>query len=102
LNKNLAVIPVILVFLAIFIPLTSSSPDGLERVIANIGGVENEPFWKGVMSDYTVATIADPYVSTLLAGVFGTLMVLFAGFLLGKAMMHKETENPEFEVKRRR
>jgi hypothetical protein len=102
LNKNLAVIPVILVFLAIFIPLASSSPDGLERVIANFGGAENEPFWKGVMSDYTIATIADPYVSTLLAGVFGTLLVLCAGFLLGKAMMPKETENPEVKVKRRR
>lgn len=101
-NKNLAIISIILVFLAIFIPLASSSPDGLERVIANFGGAENEPFWKGVMSDYTIAAIADPYVSTLLAGVFGTLMVLFAGFLLGKAMIPRETENPEFKVKRRR
>ena len=101
-NKNLAIIPVILIFLAIFIPLASSSPDGLEQVIANFGGTENEPFWKGIMSDYTIAAIANPDVSTLLAGVFGTLMVLLAGFLLGKALMPKETENSELKVKRRR
>ena len=94
-NKFLAVIAVILIFLAVFIPLASSSPDGLERVIENFGVAEHEPFWNGLMSDYAIAAIADPYVSTLLAGVFGTFMVLLAGFLLGKALSPKNLETRE-------
>ena len=94
-NKYLAVIAAIVVLLAIFIPLASSSPDGLERVIKTFGVVEHEPFWNGIMSDYAIEAIGDSYVSTFLAGVFGTLMVLLAGFLLGKAMTPKNTKVPE-------
>jgi hypothetical protein len=94
-NKHLALVAAIVVFLAVFIPLASSSPDGLERVAENFGVAEHEPFWNGVMSDYAIAAIADPYVSTLLAGVFGTFMVMLAGFLLGKAMTPKNPKVPE-------
>jgi cobalt/nickel transport protein len=89
-KKHLAVVTVILVFLAVFIPLASSNPDGLERVVENFGVEENAPVWNGIMFDYTIAAIGDPYVSTLLAGVFGTLMVLLAGFLLGKVITPKK------------
>jgi hypothetical protein len=85
-KKHLAVIALIVVFLAVFIPLASSNPDGLERVVENFGVEEYAPFWNGLMSDYAIAAIADPYISTLLAGVFGTFLVLLAAFLLGKAM----------------
>ena len=88
-KKHLAVIALIVVFLAVFIPLASSNPDGLERVAENFGVEEHAPFWNGLMSDYAIAAIADPYVSTLLAGIFGTLMVLLAGLLLGKVMTPK-------------
>jgi len=88
-NKHLAVIAAIMVFLAVFIPLASSSPDGLERVVETFGVEEHTPFWNGIMSDYAIEAIADPYVSTLLAGVFGTLLVLLAGLLLGKMMKPK-------------
>jgi len=89
-NKHLAVVGAIMIFLAVFIPLASSSPDGLERVVENFGVEEGAAIWNGVMSDYTITAIADPYVSTLLAGVFGTLMVLLAGFLLGKVITPKK------------
>jgi hypothetical protein len=94
-NKRLAVIAAILVFLAVFIPLASSSPDGLERVVENFGVAEQAPLWNGVMSDYAIATIGNPYVSTLLAGIFGTMMVLLAGFLLGKTLTPKNNKAPE-------
>jgi hypothetical protein len=41
------------------------------------------------MSDYAIAAIGNPYVSTLLAGVLGTFMVLIVAFLLGKAITPK-------------
>ena len=89
-NKHLSVIAAIMVFLAVFIPLASSSPDGIEKVVETFGVEEYAPFWNGIMSDYAVESIADPYVSTLLAGVFGTLMVLLAAFLLGKVITPKK------------
>jgi hypothetical protein len=89
-----AVVAAIMVFLAVFIPLASSSPDGLERVVENFGVEEAVPIWNGVMSDYTIAAIANPYVSTLLAGILGTLMVLVAGFVLGKVITPKK-QTPE-------
>jgi cobalt/nickel transport protein len=94
-NKHLAVVAAIVIFLAVFIPLASSSPDGLERVAENFGVAEQTPLWNGIMSDYAIAAVSDPYVSTLLAGVFGTLMVLLAGFLLGKAMTPKNPKKPK-------
>jgi hypothetical protein len=94
-SKHLAVIAAIVVFLAVFTPLASSSPDGLERVVETLGVAEHEPFWSGIMSDYAIAAIENPYVSTLLAGVFGTFMVLLAAFLLGKAMAPKSPKVSE-------
>jgi cobalt/nickel transport protein len=93
-NKHLVVIATIMVFLAVFIPLASSSPDGLERVAENFGVAEQAPIWSGIMSDYAIAAIQNQYVSTLLAGVFGTLMVLLVGFLLGKTIAPKNPKVP--------
>jgi hypothetical protein len=94
-NKRLAVIAAILVFLAVFIPLASSSPDGLERVVENFGVAEQTPLWNGVITDYAIAAIGNPYVSTVLAGIFGTMMVLLAGLLLGKTLTPKNNKAPE-------
>ena len=93
-NKRLAVIAAIMVFLAVFIPLASSSPDGLERVAENFGVAEQAPIWNGIMSGYAISAIQNQYVSTLLAGVFGTLMVLLVGFLLGKTIAPKNPKVP--------
>ena len=85
-----AVVIAIMVFLAVFIPLASSSPDGLERVVENFGIEEATPIWNGVMSDYTIAAIANPYISTLLAGILGTLIVLVSTYLLGMVIGTKK------------
>lgn len=85
----------IVAFLAVFIPLASSSPDGLERVVETFGVAEQAPIWSGIMSDYAFAAIVNPYLSTLMAGIFGILMVLVAGYLLGKAMTPKNPNTPE-------
>lgn len=90
-KKYLVAIALILVFLAIFTPFASSSPDGLEKVAETLGIEEHEPVWKGIMSNYSVESVADPYISTLLAGASGTLMVLFAAFILGTAIVKKPT-----------
>ena len=88
-KKYFAVIALIMVFLVILIPFASSNPDGLEKVAATFGVEEHQPFWNGLMFDYSVGAIGNPYISTLIAGVFGILMVLLATFLLGKAIAPK-------------
>jgi hypothetical protein len=88
-SKHVAVIVAILVFLAFLIPFASSNPDGLERVVETYGMEESSSFWNGIMSDYAISAITDPYISTLLAGAFGTLLVLAAAFLLGKVISPK-------------
>jgi len=82
-KKFLAVIVLLVVFLAVFIPFASSNPDGLEKVAASLGVEESGSFWKGLMSNYSVAVFKDPYVSTLVAGVLGALLVLAASLALG-------------------
>ncbi len=91
-KKYLAAIAVFTIFLAVFIPLASSDPDGLEKVAETMGVEEHEPVWGGLMSDYSVAIVENPYLSTLLAGVFGTLMVLFSALILGKAVRQKKPD----------
>ncbi len=82
-KKFLAVVVLLVVFLAVFTPFASSNPDGLEKVAQSLGVHESEPFWKGLMSGYSVEAFKDPYVSNLLAGVFGVLLVLAASLALG-------------------
>jgi hypothetical protein len=89
-KKHLSVIAGIMFFLAVFSPLASSSPDGLERVVENFGIQETAPIWNGIMSDYAIAAIANPYISTLIAGILGTLMVLVATYLLGMVIETKK------------
>jgi len=77
---------IILFCLAILIPFASEAPDGLERVVEALGIEEHEPAWKGLMPDYTLPTIDNPYLSTILAGTFGVLLVLGVAFVVGMAI----------------
>jgi len=90
-KKILAAVSSILIFLAVFIPFASSNPDGLEKVANTMGVEEPEPAWKGIMQDYSAIT-GNPYVSTLIAGVLGTLIVLAATFILGKAVTSRKLQ----------
>lgn len=88
-RKQLGVIVLIVVFLLVFVPFASSNPDGLEKVASTFGAEEHQPFWSGLMADYSVGVVGNSYVSTVLAGVFGAFMVLLVALLLGKAMAPK-------------
>ena len=95
-KKYLTATAMVIVFLAVFIPFASNSPDGLQRVATSLGIEEPAPAWHGLMGDYSVNALGDTYVSTLAAGVLGTLMVLVASFILGAAITRRNqtaTEN---------
>jgi uncharacterized membrane protein len=72
--------------LALFIPLASTFPDGLESVAETIGIEVREPLWRGVMPHYSVALINNAYVSTLISGLLGIMLVLAVAFIVGKAL----------------
>ncbi|MEM3459559.1 MAG: PDGLE domain-containing protein [Candidatus Bathyarchaeia archaeon] len=78
-----------LVCLAILIPFASNAPDGLESVAETLGIEKHEPIWSGLMPDYSIPAIDNPYLSTLLAGIAGVFLVLGVTFLLGKTITKK-------------
>jgi ABC-type sulfate transport system permease component len=92
-KKYIAGTILVFVFLAAFIPFASSSPDGLRKVASSLG-VNEQPFWQGFMSNYSVSALGNTYVSTLLAGFFGIVFVLTATLALGKAITKRsQTKN---------
>ena len=88
-KKALVFVGLVLVSLAVLLPFASNSPDGLEKATGTFGVQQQTPIWQGLMPDYSVAALGNSYVSTLLAGIFGTLMVLLTTLLLGKVMAPK-------------
>jgi ABC-type sulfate transport system permease component len=95
LKKILLAVTLIVVFLIVFIPFASSNPDGLEKVALTYGAQEQGNVWNGLITDYSLPSIGNQYVSTLVAGIFGVTMVLVSGLLIGKFMMPKAKENQE-------
>jgi ABC-type Fe3+ transport system permease subunit len=85
-KKIFIILTLILVSLAVLLPFASSNPDALEKVTSNYNVQEQTPVWQGIMPDYSVAIFGDSYVSTLIAGSVGTLIVLAAALLIGKSM----------------
>jgi cobalt/nickel transport protein len=94
--KKLLVTTVLIIgFLVVFTPLASSSPDGLERVASSLGIEDPEPAWQGLMSDYSVSALGDNYISTLAAGILGTLLVLVTSLVLGAAITRPNQTEPQ-------
>jgi len=79
----------VIVGLAILLPFASAYPDGLETVAQNAGIKEPEGFWHGLMPDYSLPAIENPYFSTLASGIAGILLVLIFTFLVGTASTRK-------------
>ena len=67
---------VVSLLLAVFSPLASSSPDGLERVAEDKGfsGLAQEASFQ-LIADYVFPGIENEAVATILAGLIGTLVV---------------------------
>ena len=87
-KKLIPIVAAIMVAFAILLPFASKTPDGLQTLTENSGN-QQQPMWNGIMANYSVA-FADPYVSTLIAGLFGTGIVLAASFALGATMTQKK------------
>ena len=89
-KKIIVAFILIVAFLAIFIPLASINPDGLEKVVQTFGAKEQKPIWEGLMTDYSLSIISNSYISTLLAGIVGTTIVFFSALILSKSLPPKK------------
>jgi cobalt/nickel transport system permease protein len=66
-------------------PLTSSQPDGLERVAEDKGFLQlaHTPFYK-ILPDYTLPWIENPTLTMLVAGLIGMIVVWLVAYVIGK------------------
>ncbi len=90
-RKYLAIVALLVVFLIVFIPLASTNPDGIEKVAQTYEAKEQSNFWGGVIADYSISAIGNQYLSTLIAGIIGTFMVLVVALAIGKLTPKKSS-----------
>jgi cobalt/nickel transport system permease protein len=79
---------IIAIVLAVFSPLASSHPDGLEWVAEQKGFLEAaKTAFYNIMPDYAFPGIPNPNLATIVAGILGTIIVF--GVAYGVAHMEK-------------
>lgn len=78
------------VAVVLFSPLASSHPDGLERVAEDTGFIEEaQPSPYEVLPDYTVPGVRNEAVSTIAAGIIGTLLLFVLGYGFSRAVRRR-------------
>jgi len=88
-KSSAKVLLAVIVGIAILLPFASAYPDGLETVAQNAGIEEPEGLWHGLMPDYSLPAIENPYFSTLASGLAGIFLVFIFTFLVGIASTRK-------------
>ena len=78
--------------LALLSPLASPWPDGLERVAADTGfiGRARGPFYH-LLTNYSVPWVTNPVLSTVLAGLVGTLLVFLVAYVTVR-LIHRQRQ----------
>jgi len=76
---------------ALFSPLASTFPDGLEWVAEEKGFIEDalEPAFE-VIPDYVFPGVGSEALATILAGLVGTLILFGIGYGLGAMLKRRE------------
>ncbi len=84
---------IVCLLVALFSPLASSSPDGLERVAEDtgfIGLAKASPFQ--LIADYVFPGIGNEAVATILAGLLGTLILFVVVYGLAWLIKSRKKE----------
>lgn len=79
----------IIIILAIFlyVPTFIAGPDGLESVFEIFGFSPPEATWVGIFPDYTIPGVVNEWITSLFAGIMGTLVVFAVAYGFGKLML---------------
>jgi hypothetical protein len=78
---------------ALLSPLASSSPDGLERVAEDKGFVEKAiGSALNVIPDYTFPGIENEAISTIVAGLIGTIIMFALVYAIGRLVRARRPE----------
>ncbi len=89
--KNyLKIVAAMVVIFAVLLPFASKSPDAVQNLAETSGVGQQAPVWTGLMAGYSIGNVGNSYVSSLLAGVFGLVMVFAVAFGLGAAFAPKK------------
>lgn len=78
--KNRSVFYVIIIAIAVAVLAgfyASSNPDGLEKVAGNLKFENKSSSTSGLFSGYGIPFITNNLVSSLVAGIFGILLIVF-------------------------
>jgi len=65
------------------------SVEPLDHVANSLGLEENNPFFE-IFPDYTVPFISNPFVSNIIAGFIGFILVFCASYLIAKLLARRE------------
>ncbi len=81
------------IILALFAPLASPSPDGLESVAKDIGFLAfgQNPIYE-IFPDYTVPFVQSETITTILAVLVGTIMVFGLAWAIAKVVRSRAVE----------
>jgi len=78
---------------ALISPLASSSPDGLERVAEDKGFLEKAAEAAfNIIPDYTFPGIENEALSTIVAGLVGTVILFLLAYAVGKIVRMRRPE----------
>ena len=77
----------IVLALFLYIPTYIAGPDGLEAVFDSYGFAPPEALWVGILPDYTIPGIVNEWITSLFAGILGTLIVFAVAYGLGKLVV---------------
>jgi cobalt/nickel transport system permease protein len=77
----------------LFSPLASADPDGLERVAIDLGfiGIAADAPYQ-IIPDYTVPFLGETFISTIVAGVIGVIVVAAVMILIGRGLKVKSSK----------
>jgi hypothetical protein len=79
-----------------FVPTYLVGPDGLERVMEDQRVETPAPIWNGLLTDYMIPGIDDPFISGLLAGFvgIGITLGLMSIFVIAYKRLKKDKPKP--------
>lgn len=84
---GLAIAALVVIVLA---PLASSDPDGLERVAEDRGFLDRaQDAVYEILPDYSIPGIEDPFLTTVLAGLIGVVVLFGLMVLLGRLLARR-------------